>query len=103
MTDTEQLAHRMDLRELDEQHSRTENNQQHAALSGRIDSVTVRIDGHDEKFVRQDERIGTLENRRTTDKARLVDGIVKWVLAFLGVAGTAGGMFLLGSIFGGGK
>ena len=107
MTDTERellkLQHRMDMAEQDEQHSREENDQQHEALSGRIDSVTVRIDGHDELFVRQDERIVTLENKRTTDKARLVDGIVKWVFAFLGFAATAGGMFLLGSLFGGGK
>lgn len=98
-----EIKHRQDLRDQEEQHSREENENQHAQMSGRIDSVIIRIDGHDIEFKEVRERLSTVENKGTTLKVKAVDGVIKWFFIFLGGVATAGGMFLLGTIFGGGK
>jgi hypothetical protein len=91
-----EIKHRQDLRDQDEQHSREENENQHAQMSGRIDQLSITIDGHE-------VRITTLENKGTKAKAQAVDSLIKWALGILGTFIGGGILFYLGTIFGGGK
>jgi uncharacterized membrane protein YjjP (DUF1212 family) len=96
MTDAELLAHKMEIRELEEKHSREENEAEHRVMSGRIDSVCITVDGHE-------VRISTLEGRATQLKAKAVDTFVKWALGVIATFAGGGVLFYLGTIFGGGK
>ena len=91
-----EINHKLALNAQDEKHSREENETAHRAMTSRIDSVCITIDGHE-------VRIETLENRATQAKAKAVDAIGKWAIGIIATFVGGGALFWLGSIFGGGK